>query len=321
MELRMDVRTSSLRIPSVEKSSYEEVLARMGSTPLLRVRRVSSHLPETVELWAKAEWNNPTGSVKDRPAAFILRQALARGDLGRGQTLLDSTSGNMGIAYASFCAALGIPVHLMVPANASPERLALLRLLGARLTLTDPLEGTDGAREAAAREAVLHPQRYFYADQYSNPANWQAHYETTGPEILEQTDGRLTHLVAGLGTTGTLTGVGRLLRDAGHPARLIAVQPDGPLHGLEGLKHLETSPVPLIFDPTLPDATIIVRTEDAHQMARRLAAEEGLLVGVSAAAAIVASLRVAESLERGLIVAILPDSAFKYLSERFWSEG
>jgi cysteine synthase B len=308
-----------MRIRAVEKTSLDEVLARIGATPLLRLRRVASHLPETVELWAKAEWNNPSGSVKDRPAAFIIRQALARGDLGRGQTLLDSTSGNMGIAYASFCAALGIPVHLMVPANASPERLSLLRILGARLTLTDPLEGTDGAREAAATEAALHPDSYFYADQYSNPANWQAHYETTGPEILEQTDGRLTHLVAGLGTTGTLTGIGRFFQGAGHPARLIAVQPDGPLHGLEGLKHLATSPVPSIFDPTLPDATITVRTEEAHQMAKRLAREEGLLVGVSAAAAIVASLRVAEGLERGVIVAILPDSAFKYLTERFWS--
>jgi cysteine synthase B len=226
----------------------------------------------------------------------------------------------MGIAYASFCAALGIPVHLMVPANASPERLALLRILGARLTLTDPLEGTDGAQEAAVQEAALHPERYFYADQYSNPGNWRAHYETTGPEILDQTDGRLTHLVAGLGTTGTLTGIGRFFHDAGHPARLVAVQPDGPLHGLEGLKHLATSPVPSIFDPTLPDATITVRTEEAHQMARRLAREEGLLVGVSAAAAIVASLRVADGVERGVIVAILPDSAFKYLSERFWSD-
>jgi cysteine synthase B len=295
------------------------VLARIGATPLIRIRRLTSHLPETIELWAKAEWNNPSGSVKDRPAAFILRQALARGDLGRGQTLLDSTSGNMGIAYASFCAALRIPVHLMVPANASPERLAILRLLGARLTLTDPLEGTDGAREAAAQEAALYPERYFYADQYSNPANWLAHYETTGPEILEQTGGRLTHLVAGLGTTGTLTGIGRFFHDAGHPAQLIAVQPDGPLHGLEGLKHLATSPVPAIFDPSIPDAIMSVRTEEAHQMARRLAREEGLLVGVSAAAAIAASLRVAEGLERGVLAAILPDSAFKYLSERFWS--
>jgi cysteine synthase B len=302
----------------IEQPLAEELFARVGGTPLLRIRRLTRGLPPAVEVWVKAEWYNPTGSVKDRPAAFILRQAIASGRLGTTKTLLDSTSGNMGIAYASFCVALGIPVHLMVPANASPERLVLLRLLGARLTLTDPLEGAEGARMAALEEAARDPDGTYYADQYGNPANWQAHYQTTGPEILEQTGGRITHLVAGLGTTGTLTGAGRFLRQAGSEARLVAVQPDGPIHGLEGLKHLETSPAPAIFDPTLPDATAAIRTEDAHAMALRLASEEGLLVGVSAAAAMVAALEVASGLDRGVLVAILPDSAFKYLSEPFW---
>ena len=306
--------------PRVQEQVAEEVLSRVGGTPLIRLRGVTRHLHPDVEVWGKAEWHNPSGSVKDRPAAFILRQAFASGRLGRGRVLLDSTSGNMGIAYASFCAALGIYLHLMVPANASPERLTLLRLLGARLTLTDPLEGTDGARAAAIDEAARDPDRYFFADQYSNPANWQAHYQTTGPEIFEQTGGRVTHFVAGLGTTGTLTGAGRFLRQAGSRALLVAVQPDGPMHGLEGLKHLATSPTPAIFDPTLPDMTVAVRTEDAHTMARRLAAEEGLLVGVSAAAAVVAALELASGLERGVIVAVLPDSALKYLSEPFWRD-
>jgi cysteine synthase B len=308
-------------IVAPEKSqsiAAQELLSRIGHTPLIRLRRLTRPLPPGVEVWGKAEWHNPSGSVKDRPAAFILRQALETGDLDSAKTLLDSTSGNMGIAYAALCAALGIPLHLMMPANASPERRALLRLLGARVTLTDPLEGADGARQAAMEEASRHPARYFYADQYSNPANPRAHYETTGPEILDQTGGRVTHLVAGLGTTGTLTGAGGFLRQALPETRRIAVQPDGPMHGLEGLKHLATSPVPPIFDPTIPDATVAVRTEDAHAMALRVAAEEGLLVGPSAAAAIVAALSVASELDEGVVVAILPDSALKYLSEPFW---
>jgi cysteine synthase B len=317
----MALETLPTTQPRLVEPFAEEVLSRVGRTPLLRLRRVSEGLAPEVEVWGKAEWHNPSGSVKDRPAAFILRQALAQGLLGRGQALLDSTSGNMGIAYASFCAALAIPVELMVPANASSERLAMLRLLGARLTLTDPLEGTDGARAAAAAQAAREPDRIFYADQYSNPANWQAHYQTTGPEILDQTGGRISHFVAGLGTTGTLTGVGRFLRDAGASTRLVAVQPDGPMHGLEGLKDLASSShVPPIFDPALPDETVRVRTEEAHSMARRLALEEGLLVGVSAAAAVVAALEVASGLQRGVVVALLPDSALKYLSQQFWRD-
>ncbi len=293
--------------------------AHIGNTPLLRLRQVVSQLPETVEVYAKAEWFNPGGSVKDRPAAAILSQAMARGDLGGGRALLDSTSGNMGIAYATYGAALGLHVVLAIPANASRERLAILRALGAELTLTDPTEGSDGARVVAADLAARFPDRYYYADQYSNPASWQAHYRTTGPEIVAQTGARLTHFVAGLGTTGTVTGTGRYLKQVLPGVRVVAVQPDGPMHGLEGLKHLPSSHVPSIFDPAVPDETMPVTTEEAYAMARRLAREEGLLAGVSAAAAAVAALRLAERLEAGVVVVLFPDSGLKYLDAGFWS--
>jgi len=274
-----------------------------------------------VSLFGKAEWHNPGGSVKDRPAAAILQRALAEGLLEEGRVFLDSTSGNMGIAYATLGAALGIQIHLAIPANASPERLQILRALGAELTLTDPLEGSDGAREVAAEMAAREPTRFYYADQYSNPANWQAHYEGTGPEIVEQTQGTLTHFVAGMGTTGTITGVGRYLRQHIPAARVIAVQPDGPLHGLEGLKHLATSPLPEIFDEGVVDQVITVPTESAYEMLRRGARMEGVLLGVSAGAALVAALHVARRLNEGLVVAILPDSGMKYLSQRYWSQA
>jgi cysteine synthase B len=296
-------------------------LARVGGTPLLRLGRITESLAEGTEVWAKCEWLNPSGSVKDRPARWILKRALESGELVPGRTLLDSTSGNMGIAYASLAAPLGLPVHLAIPANASTERLATLRALGAQLTLTDPTEGSDGARVVAAEMAAEDPHRYYYADQYNHPANWQAHYESTGPEVLNQSGGRVTHFVAGLGTTGTVTGVGRYLRQHAPRARVVAVQPSTPLHGLEGLKHLATSPVPGIFDPTVIDRTIEVETEEAYAMARRLARDEGLLVGVSAAAAAVAALRLAAGLEHAFIVVLFPDSGLKYLGHNFWSES
>jgi cysteine synthase B len=296
------------------------LLDRVGKTPLLRLSRVSRDLPSSVELFAKAEWFNPSGSVKDRPAAAILRQALDTGALTPEKALLDSTSGNMGIAYATLGAALCVRVRLLIPANATPERLAILRALNVEITLTDPLEGTEGARRAAIEVAAREPNRFYFADQFSNPANVQAHYLTTGPELAEQTSGRLTHLVAGLGTSGTLMGAGRYLRQSIPRARLIGVQPDQPLHGLEGLKHFASSTVPSIFDPSLPDEILEVSTEDAQAMARRLAREEGLLVGVSAAAAVVAALRVAQQLEEGVVVAVLPDSGHKYLSQPFWGQ-
>jgi cysteine synthase B len=288
----------------------------VGNTPLIQLWRVTAGISINVKVFAKAEWFNPSGSVKDRPALNILRTALAEGKLAPGKRLLDSTSGNMGIAYAILGKALGVPVTLAIPVNASSERLTVLRALGAELVLTDPLEGSDGATRVARQMAAEHPERYFYANQYDNPANWQSHYYSTGPEILQQTNCRLTHFVAGLGTTGTLTGVGRYLRQYNPDIQLVAVQPDAAFHGLEGLKHLATAIQPGIYDPGLPNRTVQVSTESAHGMVRRLAREEGLFVGVSSGAAAVAALQVAAELEEGVIVALFPDAGYKYLSEK-----
>lgn len=289
--------------------------AAVGNTPLLPLRRIGAHLPAGVKVFAKAEWFNPGGSVKDRPALNILRSAIADGSLQPGMRLLDSTSGNMGISYATFSAALDIPVTLALPANASLERKTILKAMGVELILTDPLEGSDGALRIARELAEESSERYFYANQYDNPANWQAHYLTTGPEILRQTGGRITHFIAGLGTTGTLTGVSRFLRENQLETEIVAVQPDSAFHGLEGLKHLPTSIMPGIFDPGAPDRTIGVSTEQAHAMVRRLAREEGLFVGVSSGAAAIAALQVAEEIEEGVLVAVFPDAGYKYLSE------
>jgi cysteine synthase B len=222
----------------------------------------------------------------------------------------------MGIAYATFGAALGVPVTLALPANASPERIAILRALGAELVLTDPLEGSDGAIRVARRLAQEQPERYFYANQYDNPANWQAHYDTTGPEIVHQSNGAVTHFVAGLGTSGTLTGVGRYLREYNPHIQLIAGQPDDAFHGLEGLKHMPSALQPGIFDPAVPDRTLSIATEEAYAMVRRLALEEGLFVGISSGAAAVAALQVAETLDAGMVVTVFPDAGYKYLSDK-----
>ena len=296
---------------------YEGLLGSVGNTPLIPLRHLSS---ATVEIYAKAEWHNPSGSVKDRPAANILREALESGELGNGQSLLDSTSGNMGIAYATLAASIGVPVHLTLPANANDARKGILSALGTQLTLTDPIEGSDGARRVAAAFAAEHPDRYYYADQYANPANWRAHFETTGPEIIRDTDGRVTHFVAGLGTTGTVVGTGRYLKEAAPDVQTVAFQPASPLHGLEGLKNLPTSDVPDIFDPLVPDDILEVETEDAYAMARRLAREEGLLVGPSSGAAAVAARSLAEQIDSGVIVALFADSGLKYLDLPFWNE-
>jgi cysteine synthase B len=292
----------------------------VGNTPLIRLRRAAAHLPDTVEVYAKAEWFNPSGSVKDRPALNIIRAAEAGGHLTPEKTLLDSTSGNMGIAYATLARSLGYNVQLVIPENASPERLGILRALGVEFTLSSPLEGSDGAIMEARALAAAQPDKFFYANQYNNPANWQAHYTTTGPEIIEQTGGRVTHWVAGLGTSGTFTGTSRALRDFNPDIRLIAFQPDSPFHGLEGLKHMESAIVPGIYDHTVADENTVVSTEDAHAMTRRLAREEGLFVGISAGAAAVAALRVAEQLTSGVVVTLFPDAGYKYVSERFWKE-
>jgi len=296
---------------------HEGLLGAVGNTPLIRLRRLSS---TPVEIYAKAEWHNPSGSVKDRPAASILRQALSSGELGNGRSLLDSTSGNMGIAYATLAASIGVSVHLTLPANANNARKGILNALGAQLTLTDPLEGSDGARHIAASLAAENPDRYYYADQYANPANWRAHFESTGPEILSATAGRVTHFVAGLGTTGTVVGTGRFLKEAAPEVRIVAFQPQSPLHGLEGLKNLPSSEVPEIYDPLLPDNILEIKTEDAYGMARRLAREEGLLVGPSSAAAAVTAMALAEQIESGVIVTLFADSGLKYLDMPFWNE-
>jgi cysteine synthase B len=295
--------------------------SRVGNTPLIPLRRVTLGLPLSIQVLVKAEWFNPGGSIKDRPALNILRTAIEAGQLTPGKRLLDSTSGNMGIAYATFGAALGIPVTLTLPANASPERINILRSLGAELALTDPFDGSDGAIIAARRMAAEHPDRYFYANQYDNPANWQAHYLSTGPEVWQQTDGRVTHFVAGLGTSGTLTGVGHYLRAMNPGVQLVAGQPEGPFHGLEGLKHMDSAIKPGIYDPAFPDRIIPVRTEAAYEMTRRLAREEGLFVGISSGAAAAAALEIASELESGVVVTVFPDAGYKYLSDKALWEG
>jgi S-sulfo-L-cysteine synthase (O-acetyl-L-serine-dependent) len=297
---------------------------QVGNTPLLQLQKIARYagLPDTVQLYAKAEWLNPSGSVKDRPALNIIRTAEWQGLLRPGMALLDSTSGNMGIAYAMLGAARGYRVKLALPANASPERMAILRAYGAELILSDPMDGSDGAiREARklAAEAGDGPESgVFYASQYNNPANWQAHYFGTANEIWRQTGGRISHFVAGLGTSGTFVGTTRRLKELNPFVRAVAMQPDSPFNGLEGLKHMPSSIQPAIYDPHLADRNVVVRTEAAYEMARLLARQEGLFVGISAAAAVVATIEVARELDEGVLVTVLPDNGFKYLSERFW---
>ncbi|MBI2682466.1 MAG: cysteine synthase family protein [Acidobacteriales bacterium] len=298
------------------------LLQRIGNTPLLRFERIVRGL-EGVQILGKAEWANPGGSVKDRAAASIVAAAEREGRLA-GRTLLDATSGNTGIAYAMLGAALGFPVTLCVPNNASPERKHILKAYGATVIWTDPAEGSDGAIRRARELAASEPEKYFYADQYSNDANWRAHYNTTAIEIWEQTERRITHFVATLGTSGTFMGVTRRLRELNPAVECISLQPDSPFHGLEGLKHMATAIVPKIYDPSLANRDLGVATEQAYEMVKRLAREEGVLVGISSGAALVGALRIARECaarsEPAVVVTILPDSADKYLSERFWDE-
>ena len=295
--------------------------AAVGNTPLLRLKRVTAGISSDVRVFAKAEWFNPGGSVKDRPALNILHQAINAGKLENGKSLLDSTSGNMGIAYATLGAALDVHITLAIPSNASQERFTILNALNAEVMLTDPLEGSDGAMQVTQQLVDEQPDKYFYADQYNNPANWQAHYETTGPEIWNQSGGAVTHFVAGLGTAGTITGVSKYLREQNADVMIVAFQPDSPFHGLEGLKHMPTTIKPGIFDPELPDRTLGVSTEAAHEMTRRLGREEGLFVGVSSGAAAVAALEVAAELDEGIVVTVFPDAGYKYISEKFWEQN
>jgi cysteine synthase B len=300
-------------------------LDRVGNTPLIRIDGLDKRVRDVAVL-GKAEWANPGGSVKDRAAKAIVLDGIERGLIGPGNKkhLLDATSGNTGIAYAMLGAALGFPITLVMPSNVSPERKKTLAAYGAKILWTDPADGTDGAICKARDMATNHPDEYWYADQYSNDNNWRAHYETTANEIWKQTDGRVTHFIAGLGTSGTFVGTTRRLKELNPRIQCISLEPDSPFNGLEGLKHMETAMVPRIYDAHLADRRMEIETEAAYAMARRLARENGLMVGISAAAAVAASKRIAEECaeknEKTVIVTVLCDGADRYLSERFWQE-
>jgi cysteine synthase B len=301
-------------VESQKKWRKEEsfsLLTSIGNTPLVKIQRLTKHL-KGVQIFAKAEWLNPGGSVKDRAGLWIIEEAERSGRLTKDKILLDSTSGNTGIAYAMIGAIKGYRIELVVPENVSEERKKALEAYGVKLIFTDPLLGSDGALIEAKKIYEAHPQKYFLADQYNNPSNWKAHYETTGVEILYQTHGKVTHLVAGVGTGGTLMGTGKRLKEFNPKIKLFGVQPDSGFHGIEGLKHIETAIKPGIYDESLLDGTIFVKTEEAFEMALRLVREEGLWVGPSSGAAFWASLKLAESLETGLIVTIFPDGGARY---------
>jgi cysteine synthase B len=310
--------------PSPANSRLGQLLSeRIGNTPLVRLERIARELPG-IQLLGKAEWVNPGGSVKDRAAAAIVAEGRRTGQFAPGQILLDSTSGNTGIAYAMLGAAQGFPVTLCMPSNVSPERKNILRAYGANIVYTDPAEGSDGSIRKAREMYAAEPERYFYADQYSNDANWRAHYHGTAAEIWRQTEGRITHFVAMLGTSGTFMGTARRLKELNPRIQCISLQPDSSFHGIEGAKHMATAIMPKIYDPALADDDLGISTESSYSMVRRLAREEGLLVGISAGAAVLGCLQVARRLverkQPGVIVTVLPDSGDKYLSERFWEE-
>ncbi|HVG35426.1 MAG TPA: cysteine synthase family protein [Pyrinomonadaceae bacterium] len=298
-----------------------ELLSSIGGTPLIRLRCVTRELPAGVEVYAKAEHLNPGGSVKDRAALSMILDGERSGRLTPGKTIIDATSGNTGIAYAMIGAARGYPVTLCLPKNASRERQRILRIYGAELVLTDPRHATDGAQLRAREMVADNPDKYFYPDQYNNDANWRAHYDGTAPEIWEQTRGRITHFLAGLGTSGTFMGTARRLKEYDQKISVVSMQPDSPFHGLEGMKHMPTAIVPGIYDERLADLSVEVATESAQEMTRRLAREEGLLVGISSGANVFAALRLARTLKReAVVVTILCDGGEKYLSEAFWEE-
>ena len=300
----------------LRRANPNSLLTFIGNTPLIQICRMTKHL-RGVQVFAKAEWLNPGGSVKDRAGLRIIEDGERSGELTRGKVILDSTSGNTGIAYAMIGAMKGYPVELVVPANANEERKRALKAYGARLIFTDPLLGSDGALLEAKRMYETNPNRYFKGDQYNNPSNWKAHYETTGIEIFHQSRGKVTHFLAGIGTGGTLTGIGRRLKEYNPQIKIYGVQPDSGFHGIEGLKHIETAIRPGIYDETILDGTFFVKTEDAYEMTTRLAKEEGLWVGLSSGAAFWASLKLAESLDRGIVVTVFPDGGDRYFSTDF----
>jgi S-sulfo-L-cysteine synthase (O-acetyl-L-serine-dependent) len=312
----MTMSTQNLRAALTERSS---LLAAIGNTPLFRLRRVTDGVPAGVEVYAKGEHLNPGGSVKDRAALAMILAGEQSGKLTPGKVILDATSGNTGIAYAMIGAALGYKVALCLPKNASLERKKILRAYGADIIETAPLEATDGAQRKARAMAAEEPEKFFYPDQYNNDANWRAHFEGTAPEIQRQTDGRVTHFIAGLGTSGTFIGTARGLRHFNPQVRCVSMQPDSPMHGLEGMKHMATALVPGIYDTGVADETVEVDTDDALRMMRRLAREEGLFVGVSAGGNVHAAVRLARRLPAGsVVVTILCDSGSRYLSEDIW---
>jgi cysteine synthase B len=291
----------------------------VGNTPLLELPSISAEVPG-VRIFGKAEWYNPGGSVKDRPALWMIRDGERSGALTPEKTILDATSGNTGIAYAWIGVALGYRVKLCMPKNASEERKKILRAYGVDFVLTDPGEGSDGAIREARRLYAEEPDRYFYPDQYSNPANPRAHYESTAPEIWEQTNGEVTHFVAGLGTSGTFVGTATRLKEYNLEIEVVSFEPDSPFHGLEGMKHMESAIVPSVYDPTIADENLATPTEEAYEMVKRVAREEGILIGISAGAAVATALRVAQEIDTGTVVTVLCDGADKYLSESFWEE-
>ena len=304
-----------MAIPTFTANVTPSIVDLVGDTPLLRLRKIERDIPG-VELYAKAEWKNPGGSVKDRPALRMIQEGISSGQLTPDKIILDATSGNTGIAYAMMGAAMGYTVTLCVPDNVTPERKRILRAYGAELVFTNALEGSDGAIRMAQKMNDADPGKYFYADQYNNPFNWRSHYDTTGPEIIRQVGGRVTHFVAGLGTSGTFIGAGRRLREFKSDIVLASVQPDSPLHGLEGLKHMESAIVPGIYDSKLADEDVRVGTEESYEMTRRLAQEEGLLVGISSGANLAGALKIAG--KDAVVVVVFCDGGERYLSERFW---
>jgi S-sulfo-L-cysteine synthase (O-acetyl-L-serine-dependent) len=311
------MNAASERVGKRNPRAVNSVLEQIGNTPLLRFVNITKEF-DRVEIYGKAEWFNPGGSVKDRPALRMIEEGERSGALTRDKVILDSSSGNTGIAYALIGAVKGYRVELAVPRNVSRERKRILQAYGAHVIYTDPLAGSDGAIREAHRRYQADPEKYFMPDQYNNPANWQAHYDTTGLEIIEQTKERITHFVAGVGTSGTLMGTGRRLREFNPRIQIAAVLPAEDLHGIEGLKHMETAIVPGIWNEQFPDLKLTVRTEDAYIMARRLALEEGILVGQSGGAAVYAALELARQVSGGVIVTILPDAGDRYFSTGLW---
>lgn len=298
----------------------DSILNTIGNTPLIKINNISRKLNPGVRIYAKAEWFNPGGSVKDRPALNMILDAEKKGLLTKDKIIIDATSGNTGIAYAMIASIKGYRLKLAVPANAGNERKKIIEAYGAEIIFTDPLEGTDGAQLEVKKIYRENPGIYFYPDQYNNPANWEAHYKTTALEILKQTSGKITHFVAGLGTTGTFVGISRRLKEFNPGIKCIAFQPDSPLHGLEGLKHLPTAIVPGIYDPSLADDFMEVSTEESFIKVKELALKEGMFAGLSSGAALAAVMKIAENIDAGLIVAVFPDGGEKYLSEKIWSK-